>query len=288
MQILAMAVISASYANIQHVAILHAIKDVEENARKVRRRTPCPYILNRSLHHKLTVFESYNDTRFRKTVRFPREKFNVLVSLLEAEMKTKVPDQFRCIPNRVMEVKTMVAIALNRLSTGNTSFAVAEKFGVARETVGRCVNRFYRAVNKVLRPMYLKWPSISERVTIKADFEAVQGFKNCVGAIDCTHVYLKLPGKKNASDYTDRNNQRSTVMQAIVDSNMRFLNVAVGFPGSIHDQRVLANSSFWEKRFHLLNGETMTVDNEHINEYVVGDAGYGLSVTRMAFIRYLC
>ena len=79
------------------------------------------------------------------------------------------------------------------------------------------------AVNNVLRP---KWPSI---------FDAVQGFKNCVGAIDCTHVHLKLPGKNNASDYTDKNRQRSTMMQAIVDSNMRFLNVAVGFPASIHD-----------------------------------------------------
>ena len=62
-----------------------------------------------------------------------------------------------------------------------------------------------------------------------------------------------------------------------MNSNIRFLNVAVGFPGSIHDQRALANSSFWEKRFQLLNGETMIVDNEQINEYVVGDAGYGLS-----------
>ena len=254
LQLVAMAVLTVSYGNVEHIAISAAMED-DKDTPKVRRRRPSPYILNRSLYYKLTVFETYNDTRFKQTVRFPRPKFNILVSLLEGYLKTMTPIQFHNVPNRSMEVKFVVAIALNRLSSGNTSFSVAETFGVSPQIVGRCVKRFCNAVNKVLLPKYLKWPTISERETIKAEFKSIQGFKNCVGAIDCTHVYLKLPGHKNATDYTDRNRQRSTVMQAIVDAKMRFLNVCVGFPCSIHDTRVLANSSFWAKRFTWLNGD---------------------------------
>ena len=140
------------------------------------------------------------------------------------------------------------------------------------------MNQFCNAVNTILRPKYLKWPSVSERQIIKAQFEAVQGFKNCVGAIDCTHVDLKLPASIHAGDYIDKKGHFSTVMQAIVDAKMRFLNVSVGYPGSIHDTRILANSSFWRKRLTLLDGETIRLPNSDVDipEYIVGDDGYVL------------
>ena len=173
----------------------------------------------------------------------------------------------------------MIAIALRRLSSGDNASGVAELFGVSIPTVGRCTNKFCKAVIKVLRPLYLRWPSVIERKTVKHDFKDIQGFQNCVGAIDCTHIYMKLHDKSKATDYCDRTGFFSTVMQAVVDSKMRFLNVAVGFPGSIHDTRIINNTSFWRKRTTLFNGPRIYLpgSSEPISEYIVGDAGYVLS-----------
>ena len=235
-------------------ALLGAAITREEDSRKRVRKAPEFYIRNRSLHNYKTVFLTYNDEEYRNITRFSKTNFNILVSLLREELINHTPIPFSFIPNRAMRPNHVVAIALHHLSSGNNSGGVAELFGVSRQCVGRCTFKFCKAVLKVLSPIYLSWPTIYERESIKSGFEAIQGFKNCVGAIDCTHVYMKSPCKKRSGDYRDRNNQFSTVMQAVVDHRMKFLNVATGFPGSIHDLRVLSLSSLWHNRKSYFNG----------------------------------
>ncbi|EFJ27050.1 hypothetical protein SELMODRAFT_15917, partial [Selaginella moellendorffii] len=67
---------------------------------------------------------------------------------------------------------------------------------------------------------------------VKTDFESLHGFPNCCGAIDCTHFEVQLPGNAFASDYYNKDKDYSIVMQAIVDSEARFLDIQVGVPGS--------------------------------------------------------
>ena len=128
------------------------------------------------------------------------------MSLLRDDLKSFTPCCFSGIPNRVMEHALVIAIALRRLSSGNTVRGVGEGFGVSSPTVSKCVVRFCNSVLKILAPIYLTWPTITERESIKSGFEAIKGFKNCIGAIDCTHVYMKSPSGERAGDYRDRNN----------------------------------------------------------------------------------
>ena len=74
----------------------------------------------------------------------------------------------------------------------------------------------------------------------------------------------------------DRNCQFSTLMQAVVDHRMKFLHVATGFPGSIHDLRVLSLSTLWQNRRSYFNGPEIVLPGSgiEIEEYIVGDAGY--------------
>jgi hypothetical protein len=67
----------------------------------------------------------------------------------------------------------------------------------------------------------------------------------------------------------------------IVDSEMRFLDVLSGWPGSVQDTRLLKVSSFYKDAFRdrtKLNGMAYYCsDNINIiREYILGDAGYPL------------
>ena len=58
------------------------------------------------------------------------------------------------------------------------------------------------------------------------------------------------------------------------------MDVAAGFPGSMHDARVLRNSIIYEKAEHgdiLAAGPIHRVDGSEIQPYLVGDSTYPLS-----------
>ena len=48
-------------------------------------------------------------------------------------------------------------------------------------------------------------------------------------------------------DYFNRKGFHSIVLQALVDSENRFVNVNVGWPGSVHDVRILSNSKVFRR-----------------------------------------
>jgi hypothetical protein len=70
-------------------------------------------------------------------------------------------------------------------------------------------------------------------------FKRVRGILQVCGAIDCTHVEVELPGHRRSIDYFNKDKDYDYVVEAIVDTNMRFLDVFAGFPGIVHDLRVL-------------------------------------------------
>ncbi|KAL9977491.1 hypothetical protein ACROYT_G014899 [Oculina patagonica] len=69
---------------------------------------------------------------------------------------------------------------------------------------------------------------------------------NLSAAIDGTHIKIKTP-TESGPDYFSRLQQHDVVVQAVADGKKRFLDVAAGFPGSMHDSRVLGNSSLYQR-----------------------------------------
>ena len=111
---------------------------------------------------------------------------------------------------------------------------------------------------------------------VKRKFENLWDIPQVCGAIDCTHVEVDLPGNARSTDFYDKDHDYSFVVQAIVDSDMRFLDVFAGFPGVVHDIRVLRNSSFFKsvEDGERLNGPKRRIAGTWILELIVGDAGY--------------
>ena len=63
-----------------------------------------------------------------------------------------------------------------------------------------------------------------------------------VGAIDGSHIRTKKPTKDQRA-YLSRNRVHTILLQELADSERKFIHVTAGYPGSIHDSRMLRISS---------------------------------------------
>ncbi|RWS18429.1 putative nuclease HARBI1-like protein, partial [Leptotrombidium deliense] len=63
--------------------------------------------------------------------------------------------------------------------------------------------------------------------------------------------------------FRNRKNRISINVQAVVDSDMRFLNLVARWPGSVHDSRVFSNSELY-----------CILEEGNIEGHLLGDAGY--------------
>jgi len=100
----------------------------------------------------------------------------------------------------------------------------------------------------------------------KEGFRAIAEIPNIVGAIDGTHIAVKVEEKDNPARFMNRKSYMSINVQAIVDAQMIFRNLVVRWPGSTHDSRIFRNSRVYSQ---LLTGQ--------IDGALLGDSGYPCS-----------
>ena len=60
-------------------------------------------------------------------------------------------------------------------------------------------------------------------------------------------IFIKTPENEQKYDYYCRKQRYSINTQAVVGANLLFLDVATGFPGSMHDSGVLRHSSLFRR-----------------------------------------
>ncbi|KAH9382252.1 hypothetical protein HPB48_022601 [Haemaphysalis longicornis] len=109
----------------------------------------------------------------------------------------------------------------------------------------RRVLNFLQAVSAEV----LCWPSAADMARSKMAFLAKSGGKgprNTVGCTDGSHVEILKPDEPTAS-YINRKKWPSIILQAVCNDQNKFLDVFIGFPGSIHDARMLRESPFFEE-----------------------------------------
>lgn len=118
---------------------------------------------------------------------------------------------------------------------------------------------------------YIRWPQ--ERVQIeelKAGFDQLRGegsFPGVVGCVDGTHILI--PGPVADNSYYTRKGVHAIQLQAVCNSQMEFIDVFCGWPGSSHDARVWANSPLGQS----LESEAIKLP---ANTYILGDSAYPL------------
>ena len=69
----------------------------------------------------------------------------------------------------------------------------------------------------------------------------------CVGAVEGSHTPILEPADHH-TDYYNCKGWYSVILQGVLDHKYRFFDIKAGWPGSVHDARVLADLSLYENR----------------------------------------
>lgn len=172
------------------------------------------------------------------------------------------------------ELETLVLLFW--LASGASYRVVARVFDMPLSTVHRIVHRAMDDVMAV-RCLFIHLPRTLEEVgALGEGFAHLAGhqvFSKAAGAIDGSHIRVQCPGAADGQDYKNRKLFSSVVLQAVCDHTGRFLDIFVGYPGSVHDSRILKNSPISVKRSYPPPGY-----------FILADGGYPCQTEPVALI----
>ncbi|XP_066599980.1 putative nuclease HARBI1 [Prorops nasuta] len=139
---------------------------------------------------------------------------------------------------------------------------IADRFGVTISTLHTIITRVTKFLVKIAKTI-IQMPTREEEIKIKEYFLKEQGFPGVIGLIDGTHIRIDKP-KEDPDSYINRKHFYSIHVQGVVDNNLKFIDVLVGYPGSVHDARVLNESPLAERmEENWTNGVYLLGDNAY-------------------------
>ena len=217
------------------------------------------------------VLQSFEEHDWIENFRVSRNTFIYLCSELKAIEKQDT------IMRRCISLERRVAITLWVLATTSEFRTVGHLFGVARNTVCVIVHETCITIVKKLLPVYIQFPEGNALSEVMDGFKQTLDVPQCAGSIDGSHVPV-TPPSMNHTDYYNRKGWYSMLVQAVVDHEFLFRNLCIGWPGSVHDARVLANSSVFKKisNGQLLVGNSAQVQGRPLRPFIIGGSAYPL------------
>ncbi|KYN08189.1 Putative nuclease HARBI1, partial [Cyphomyrmex costatus] len=177
------------------------------------------------------VVSNYTNHQFQSHFRITRTTFEVLLTILGPNLENNL-DTGR--PTTSVEKQLLSMIWL--LATPDSYRSVGERFDISKSTLFACFERVIGTLNSVSSEV-ICWPRQEELVRIKEKFKAMGGIDGVVAAVDGTYVPIKAPSE-NLDVYITRKCQYAITLQAMCDSDMKFVDCFVGYPGSVHDTRI--------------------------------------------------
>ncbi|XP_054259674.1 putative nuclease HARBI1 [Macrosteles quadrilineatus] len=151
------------------------------------------------------------------------------------------------------------------MGNGSQYHGLSDMHGVHKSTVCRAVHNFVRAVNNTLFPRVVDWPD--DIVQVVQGFHAIAEMPLVIGCIDGTLINIDAP-VLNEQQYVDRKNNHSINCMVVCGPDYSFFYVSARWPGSVHDARVLRNSTL----YHRMEGGWRPIEGG----VLLGDSGYPL------------
>ena len=217
----------------------------------------------------LAIPEEY----FQQQLRVNRNTFKTILHILGLRLERQNTWFRDCIPPA-----KVLALGLYRLAHGNSYSTIGPVFNVGKSTVIEAVQDVVKGLYE-LRDEYVKFPeTIAEVSSLIATFGDLTNLPNVVGVIDGSHIRIKAPND-SAPDYFSLYQQHDFIIQAIVDGKKVFMDFACGYPGSMHDARVLRRSTIFQsaEQKNVRTQPTVNVNGHDIGLYPLGDSAYPLS-----------
>ncbi|KAM0974345.1 hypothetical protein ACFX13_017829 [Malus domestica] len=198
------------------------------------------------------------DSHWSQTFRMSEHSFSVLLSLLSPFLKSTVPS---IPPNFVL------AAAIYRLAHGASYKAVGRRFGLDSVEACRAFYAVCKAVNDQLGNLFEFRSDISR---VSAAFRWIS-LPNCCGVLGFSRFGV-------GGEVLGANG--SLLVQAVVDSEGRFLDVSAGWPSTMKPESIFRQSKLYlgvEESRDLLNGPAFELGNGNsIPQYILGDSCFPL------------
>ena len=215
---------------------------------------------------------------WKENFMISRRTFEYIVRVVGPDLTKRDTRLRQCI-----HVNKRVAVALWRLATGDTYRSTGLQFGIGRCTAMLITHDFCEAIAKRATE-FIKFPVTEQEVlqSIRL-FTNKSPFPQVVGAIDGSHIALKTVPVNERIEYFNRKQYYSIVIQGVADASFKFLDVSTGYPGSIHDARILRLSKLQREidQGTWLNTPSKRIGGSEVGPLLVGDSAYPLSVWLM-------
>jgi DDE superfamily endonuclease len=247
--------------------------DVNMVPRKRKRTTGLWYVFPRNN----TWFDNFvkrhwDDSKWRTHFRMTRSHFEMLCEMLAPKLERGTTNW-----KYPVSVSKQVAVTLMHMAKNSTYDSLSELFGIGISTIHYCIHDVVHAI--VAHPaMKITYPDGGRLTRVVKGFRDKHGFPNCVGAIDGTLLRCVRPKGLEGADYFDRKKSFSIAMQAVVGPDCKFLDVYVGWPGAVHDARVLWNSpirdEFEEGTHKVYLLPSVDLYGCDIGPWLIADGGY--------------
>nr|XP_051211948.1 uncharacterized protein LOC127329477 [Lolium perenne] len=148
------------------------------------------------------------------------------------------------------------------LLTDSINTFVEEQVGMrSTETISWYFQQVLYALGE-LRGEMIKPASMNTPTKIKNSYRWFPYFRDCIGAIDGTHVTAKV-SRSMSTSFRGRKHYTSQNVLATVDFEMRFTYVLAGWEGSAHDASILSDCLSRPDGLQIPDGK-----------FYLGDAGY--------------
>ncbi|KAE9609752.1 hypothetical protein Lal_00006144 [Lupinus albus] len=198
------------------------------------------------------------DSQWFHAFRMSKSSFYRLLDLLSPSLNSSIPQ---------ISPDCALAAAIFRLAHGATYGAVARRFGITPTEACRAFFTVCKAVNENLGHLF-ELCTDSERVVVGFGFSSLP---NCFGVLGLATFAIdhELLGKNGF-----------LMVQALVDSEGRFLDVSAGWPSTMKPETILHQSKLYvgvEDSKELLQGPCYKIsDGCLIPQYILGDSCFPL------------
>jgi len=214
---------------------------------------------------------------FFKCTRVTKKTFNFLVGEMEhTERFSSTQRPRRETPPTAPA--TALAVTLWYLGTQSAQRDIAERFDISQGHLSVIVKDVVDFVCGLSQAV-IRWPTEPQMNDVEEQFSNLAQFPGVIGAIDGCHIPISAPDYCQ-NDYLDRNHMDSVNLMAVCDANKKFTYCFAGYPGSVHNRRVFANSA--------LGQAVDTFSRQHFPSsryHIVGDSAFQLQPHVMVLYR---
>lgn len=174
-----------------------------------------------------------NDNRFFEQLRMRKQVFQNLVC--------ELTNNCGLTPAKHIGVEESVGIFLYMIGQPSSYRNGKEQFQHSSETIHKHFNKVLEVVCKLGKKVIKHVDLVDSSQYIRDDNRYWPYFKDCIGAIDDTHIKIHVPTEKQ-KPFFNRKGHTSTNVMAVCDFNMYFTFALCGWEGPVHDAKILMDT----------------------------------------------